>query len=233
MREGNESKDRIIGKFEWSKIFHESTNKEKNKNKIVEFIIIASEDDTEELNPFSWWIGTGSCYYIDRDGWSVLMQAVPRNRNEKDDALVVTIFSRLVSRDIGSENDNNYSRAVCHERSITRRQLTLKNRLESRTIRFPKDHPLPLPLPLPLPTSFSPLNPPRDIRFPRTKTIGAPPALRVVRWKMEGLLIFIRSPWRRVYTFADRTDDSLWVDEFHRTGIFGSDEMLGAFMDNN
>lgn len=45
--------------------------------------------------------------------------------------------------DIGSENDNNYSRAVCHERSITRRQLTLKNRLESRTIRFPKDHPSP------------------------------------------------------------------------------------------
>lgn len=49
--------------------------------------------------------------------------------------------------DIGSENDNNYSRAVCHERSITRRQLTLKNRLESRTIRFPKDHP-PSPSPL-------------------------------------------------------------------------------------
>lgn len=96
--------------------------------------------------------------------------------------------------DIGSENDNNYSRAVCHERSITRRQLTLKNRLESRTIRFPKDHPS-SPLPLPLP-SFSPLNPPPAILDSRgTKVISAPPAFSSSeKWKDYRSLLYIRSP---------------------------------------
>lgn len=117
-------------------------------------------------------IGTSSCYHIDRDDRMFLcklFREIERRTRASDDFEAGFEFG-----DIGSENDNNYSRAVCHERSITRRQLTLKNRLESRTIRFPKDHPSPFPL-----LSFSSLNPPRDIRFPRTKTISAPPAFVV------------------------------------------------------
>lgn len=154
------------------------------KKKMLNYIL-----DTLEDRKYLLIIGTSSCYHIDRDDRMFLcklFREIERRTRASDDFEAGFEFG-----DIGSENDNNYSRAVCHERSITRRQLTLKNRLESRTIRFPKDHPSPFPL-----LSFSSLNPPRDIRFPRTKTISAPPAFVVApcQWKMEGLLIFIRSP---------------------------------------
>lgn len=99
--------------------------------------------------------------------------------------------SRGRGRDIGSENDNNYSRAVCHERSITRRQLTLKNRLESRTIRFPKDHPS-SPSPSPL---FLRLTRPAILDSRGTKVISAPPAFSSSeKWKDYRSLLYIRSP---------------------------------------
>ena len=65
-------------------------------------------------------------------GW----KAKEGHRSGREASSAAGVRSRILEQ----ANGNNYSRAVCHERSITRWQLTLKNRPESRTIRFPTDH---------------------------------------------------------------------------------------------
>lgn len=151
--------------------------------------------DTLEDRKYLLIIGTSSCYHIDRDDRMFLcklFREIERRTRASDDFEAGFEFG-----DIGSENDNNYSRAVCHERSITRRQLTLKNRLESRTIRFPKDHPSPFPL-----LSFSSLNPPRDIRFPRTENDQRATCLRCCALPVKNGRIIDLYSISRIYTFT-------------------------------